>query len=309
MAAEMLGLRRLFGGMLPAIVAAMTFLAALALGGAEGASALARHWRAGAANTITVQVPRPAATILDTSGRAQPRRERVLAVLAATPGLSVRALGDDEVADLLRPWLGTGAEAMSMPLPAVIAVRLERADVDLPRLREALSAAASGTVAEAHDVWVRRLGLLARSLQSCALLVLALVAGLAGGVVAVATRAGLAARREAVEIVHGLGATDAMIGGRFARRAFWLGLTGGVGGLVLAVPVLLAMAILAAPFVPGSSVASLGVPAADPATLRAWVGVLPAALWGALACLPPAAALIGWAAARATVRAWLRRLP
>jgi hypothetical protein len=53
----------------------------------------------------------------------------------------------------------------------------------------------------------------------------------------------------------------------------------------------------------------LPVPAADPATWRAWTEVLPVALWIALAALPAAAAVIGWTTARLTVRTWLRRLP
>jgi cell division transport system permease protein len=309
-AGDMLGLKRVFRGMLPVIVAAMTFLAALALGGAEGAAALGRHWRGGAAATLTVQVPRPAATLADASGRALSRRDRALAVLRATPGLAeIRPLGDPEVADLLRPWLGQGAEAMSMPLPAVVAVRLAPEGADLAKLRDALAAAAPGSVVEAHDAWVRRLALLARSLETCALIALVLVAGLAAAVVAVATRAGLAARRDAVEIVHGLGATDGMIGFRFARRAGWLGLFGGTLGLALALPVILGLAVLAAPFTPGAAASTLPVPAADPVTVRAWLAVLPMQLWLALAALPLATAMIGWMAARATVRAWLRLLP
>ena len=57
-----LGLRRAFSDrLLPFLVAAMAFLAALALAGAEGAASLARHWREGAGTSLTVQVPRAGA--------------------------------------------------------------------------------------------------------------------------------------------------------------------------------------------------------------------------------------------------------
>lgn len=305
---DMLGLRGAFGRLLPLIVAAMTLLAALALGGAEGAAGLARQWRAGAAASMTVQVPRPAAVIMTPDGKTASRRDRVLAALRATDGVAeVRPLGDGEVADLLRPWLGQGAEALSIPLPGVIAVRLRPGALDLERLRAAIEAAATGSVAELHEPWVGRLSLLARSLESCALLTVLLVAGLAAAVVAIATRAGLSAREDAVAIVHGLGASDGMICGRFARRAFALALMGGMGGVVVALPVLLSLAAMTAPF----SHAAGGLPRldADPETLRAWITVLPITLWAAVAALPFAAGVIGWATARATVRAWLRRLP
>jgi cell division transport system permease protein len=87
-------------------------------------------------------------------------------------------------------------------------------------------------------VWIRRLSVLSRSLQACAGLALLLVAAVAAAVIAVATRAGLVARREAIEIVHGLGATDSYIAARFAGRATLLAATGGIAGAVIALPVL-----------------------------------------------------------------------
>src|SRR5437764_14983904 len=57
-----LGLKRaLSDRLLPSLVGAMAFLAALALAGAIAASALARHWQQGAGGIMTVQVPQPAA--------------------------------------------------------------------------------------------------------------------------------------------------------------------------------------------------------------------------------------------------------
>ena len=117
-----------------------------------------------------------------------------------------------------------------MPLPAVIAVRLADAGLEIDRLARRLDAAAPGTLVESHGLWIRRLSVLARSLQACAGVALLLVAAVAAAVVAVATRAGLAARRETIEIVHGLGATDGYIATRFARRATLLAAAGGGTG-------------------------------------------------------------------------------
>ena len=58
-----LGLRRaLSDRMLPFLVAAMAFLAALALAGWVGAASLAQHWQQGASSALTVQVPQPTGT-------------------------------------------------------------------------------------------------------------------------------------------------------------------------------------------------------------------------------------------------------
>ena len=56
-----LGLRRaLADRMVPFQIAAMAFLAALAIAGWMGAAVLTGHWESGAGSTLTVQVPTPA---------------------------------------------------------------------------------------------------------------------------------------------------------------------------------------------------------------------------------------------------------
>ena len=297
-----LGLRRAVADrILPFLVAAMAFLAALALAGWVGAASLARHWQEGAGAVLTVQVPRPGEPAAQDSGT---RVARVLAMLHGTPGISeARALTEEELGELLRPWLGAAAGRLAVPLPAVIAVRLAdpgtQGIMDLGPLAARLDAAAPGTLTESHGVWIRRLSVLARSLQACAGLALLLVAGVAAAVIAVATRAGLAARREAIEIVHGLGATDGYIAARFAGRATVLAAAGGTAGAILALPVLVTLASMAAPF-SGQSFAGDA-----PGVLAA----LPATLWLTLPGLPVAAAAIGFVTAQGTVRRWLRRLP
>ncbi len=293
-----LGLRRaLSDRLLPSLVAAMAFLAALALAGTIAASALAQHWQEGAGSVLTVQVPQPAAAASNGAGT---RLDRVVALLRATPGVALaRALDDNELATLLRPWLGSGSGRIALPLPAVIDVRLTDAALDTGRLLAHVEALAPGTLLESHDRWARRLAVLARSLQACAGLALAVVGFVAVAVIAVAVRAGLAARRDAIEIVHGLGATDGYIAGRFARRATLLASAGAGLGALAAVPVLLGLAGLAAPFT------------GQPADVGAagFANALPLALWLSLPALPVLAAAVGWLTAQSTVRQWLRRLP
>ena len=301
-----LGLRRAIGDrMLPLMVAAMTFLAALALSGAIAASDLARHWRWGASSVLTAQVPRPN----EPGAAGQTRMDRALTLLRGTPGVeSARVLGAAEMTELLRPWLGGGntqAGQTALPLPGVMEVHLADAALDTEGLARRLARDVPDALLESHGVWAARLAVLARSLQACAGLALAVVAGVAAAVVAVATRAGLSARREAIEIVHGLGATDGWIARRFASRATWLALLGGTAGAVAALPALLALAAVASPFLLGAGGSGVG----DAGEAGDMAGFLPDALWFALLGLPPGAALIGWATAQGTVRTWLRRLP
>lgn len=294
-----LGLRRAMAGpVLPLLVAAMALLAALAMAGWVGSSALARQWREGAESALTVQVPQPA----DPAAKGTTTRlAAAVAILTATPGVDfVHAMSDEELNTLLRPWLGTGAERLALPLPAVVAVRLARKDVDTVAIQRTLADAVPGSFLEDHGVWIQRLSALAFSLRACALLALCLVCAVAVAVIAVATRAGLAARRDAIEIVHGLGATDGFVAGRFASRATTLAGLGGLIGASMAVPVLIALTGLVAPFT-GTTV-SINSP-------EDALSVLSPTMWISVAMLPAATASIGFLTAQWTVRRWLRRFP
>jgi cell division transport system permease protein len=277
-----LGLRRaLAGWLLPGLVAAMALLAALALAGAEGAAALAARWERGAAAAVTVQIPDP-----------DPARMRLaIEALSAMPEVAeAREMDPARLTELLRPWLG---EAPALAVPGVIELRLANPRADPILVGDRLSAALPGALVEAHGLWVQRLATLAVSLQALAWAVLVLVALVAAAVVAVGTRAGLAARRDAIEVLHGLGARDGDIAGRFARRLGMLAAGGAVLGTIAAVPALALLIELAGPWT--------GVPRG--------VGTLAALPWPVLASLPAIAFLLGWGTAHFTVRRWLRRLP
>lgn len=289
-----LGLRRaLADRLLPGLVAAMALLGAVALGGAEGAAELARRWQGGAGSAVLVQLP---------ADTPVPRRDAALAALRALPEVvDARAMDRDRMAALLRPWLGDAPSPAALPLPVVIELRLASLPASPTALAARVAAAVPGGGAsvEAHGVWLARLAALARSLQGVAMAALLLVAGIAAAVVAVAVRAGIAARRQAIAILHELGATDADIAGRFARRVALLAGAGALAGTAVAVPVLAALAGLAAPLL-GGEAAALDGPDGLP-----WRG-LP---WTGLALLPAIGAAIGWLTAQVTVRRWLRLLP
>ncbi len=268
-----LGLKRaLADRLLPVLVAAMALLGALALAGAMAAASMSARWEGGAAAAIMVQVP-PA-----TDPHVAARR------LSALPGVAeATALDRARMADLLRPWLG---EATALPLPALIELRLMTL-TGAEELPARIQATIPGASVEAHGIWVARLLALSRAVQRLAWVMLALVVAIGAVMIVVTTRAGLAARRGTIVILHDMGATDRMIAGRFAARLAWLSALGGVIGAGAAIPLLMALGAMAAPLV--------GAAAAPP-----WIG---------LSVMPPAAALIAWGTAQLTVRQWLRALP
>ena len=281
-----LGLRRAMSDrLLQALIAAMALLACLTFAAARGVEALGERWRQGAEAAVTIQVPDPTRT----------RIALALGVLATLPEVAeANPVDPDRLAELLRPWLG---EQPNLALPGVIEVRLRNLDADVALIGDRVAEAVPGAVTEAHGLWVGRLAALAAAVRGVAYAALVLVGLIAVAVVAVATRAALSARQDSVAVLHQLGATDAEIAGRFARRAAALALGGGIVGVVVAVPAFFLLARLAQPF--GAEAISEGLAALPWASLP----------WADIALVPLVAGAIGWLTAQAVVRVWLVRLP
>lgn len=278
----------------PWLIALVVFLAALALAGLMAFADASQRWDRGLVGTLTVQVPDTSAA--NAQGRAQ-QQKRVAATvkaLRATTGVaSARALDEKETAALLEPWLGAGAYVESLPLPAIIDVKLDSgARINVAGLAEVLSAEAPGTTVDDHRRWTDRLVTILRAIEALAAVIVALVAVASVGTIVFATRSALAVHAETIELLHIIGATDGTIAQAFARQALALGLKGGVIGLA------------------GAVVAGAGIAVAF---ARLPVGLLPkiALTPGegvVLALVPVVVALIAAMTARATVLATLKRM-
>lgn len=294
--ADFLGVRAaLSGGLLPGLVGTMSFLAALALGGALACAHLAASWRGDAASALTIQVPQPDQP---DAGHNTTRLAAVQALLQADNSLSeLHVMGTAEVNHLMSPWLGGDVASLGLTMPAIITAQENQEGAAVSELVARLQQVSPGTFVKTGALWAKHVTALTTSLQACALAILVIVASVAIAVVAVVTRAGIAQLRENIDIVYSLGAQDADIAARFAGRATWLAFIGALCGTVLALPVLAWLAWLAAPFTNPLQPVSQG-----------WFSLSPVLL-GLSPLLPGGAALIGWVTAQTTVRGWLRRLP
>lgn len=274
---------------LPWLVAVMAFLAALAAAGALMLDDMVGRWESGVAHTLTVQVP-PAGEH-EADGK---RTAEVLAVLMATPGvIHAREIPAREVARLIEPWLGKVAVLADLPLPRLIDVNIdENSSLDTRALAERLQTTAAGTLVDDHGVWLQRLVRLVRSVELLAWVVVGLVGTVMGVTVVFTTRAGLAVHREVIEVLHLIGAQDSYIAGQFAHHAAGLGFRGGVLGVALATPTLMAIAWLS------TRLQSSLLPRLS---LAPWH-------WAVLIALPLLAWAVAWLTARLTVGRALRRV-
>ena len=277
------------GRFLPVIIALMVYLASLALVGAMVLSESISRWSGDLSASITVQ-------IAPVSGDGDDGAvERVLEVLRSVEGVArARALSVTELRGLLEPWIGSGGRVEDLPLPRLIDVTLEPGKrIDLDRLAESLAAAAPEVSLDDHSLWLDSLLRLGRSIRLVAAAVVLFIGAAAVAVVVFTTRAGLAVRRDAIEIMHVIGACDSYVADQFQRHTLMLGLRGGAIGLGLALATLFGLQQL----VRGVEVPLMGVLGLAPAT------------WVVLVVLPLAASLVATLTARVTVLRTLTRLP
>lgn len=213
------------------VIAIMTFVAALIVGSVGVVREAATHWRTDIVREVTIQV-RPVA------GRDL-AAEIGKAVEAArlTPGVvDARSLTRDETARLLEPWLGSGVELGTLPIPRLIVVRLDgKTEPDLPQLARALKSDVAGATLDDHRTWSARLASISDAIMIAGTSILVLVLFATTLSVSFATRGAVATNRSVVEVLHFIGARDSFIAGTFQRHFLAVGLKGAaVGGAAAA---------------------------------------------------------------------------
>lgn len=219
-------------GSLVFVVAVLCFLACVTALGVIAANRAASDWSNQLSEEATVIVrARPGETPDSAAAGAAEALAGVRGVAEA------RALEPEKAYDLVRPWLGDVADVEDLPVPRLVAVSLDQhRPATAGALEAALKAQGVDAIVDDHSLWlkdVRRSAGIARGMGTVVFL---LIAGAAGAVVAFATRAGLAAQRDVVEVLHLTGAEDrfisALFQARFARVAAVAGLIG-AGGAIL----------------------------------------------------------------------------
>jgi cell division transport system permease protein len=220
---------------LPWIIASMIYLAVVLLGIAAIAD--------GALNTYSMRARLVTVTIPAAEDPAAGERDvaRALDHLDGVPGVtSATPVADEELKDLIEPWLGDATGSSELPLPRLIDVTFDAtAELDLAELQRELREVAPGATLGIEAVSRNRAERLATFSRAWAgvLGVLMMLAILV--VVAWITRLSLDLHQQTVELLRFMGAPDGYVARQFERHALLNAVKGGIVGFVLAVVTLL----------------------------------------------------------------------
>ena len=207
------------------IVTIMTFLAALTAGAAVLVNEASRNWGSQIAREMTIQIK-------PSTGRDPETDVNAAARLAeAFPGVaSVRIFNQQESANLLEPWLGSGINLADLPIPRLIVVKPSAGKLDIAGLKARLQSSVPKAVLDDHRLWIERLTGMANALIALALVVFLLVMAAMTLAITFATLGAMAGTRDIIGVLHFVGAHDRFIAKEFQRHFFKLGLKGAVFG-------------------------------------------------------------------------------
>ncbi len=214
------------GRALIAVVAIMTFLAALTVGSIVLVRDAASHWRSDLSQEITIQIrAHDGKSIEDETARAA-------AIAKNFPGISdIRILNAQETGSLLEPWLGRGLDLGSLPVPRLIVARVvEDAEADISKLQAALKEQVPTATLDDHRGWTARMSAFSDGILLAGAAILFLVLSATVLSVVFATRSAVTGNRAIVEVLHFVGARDSYIANVFQRHFLLAGLKGAAAG-------------------------------------------------------------------------------
>jgi cell division transport system permease protein len=232
--------RSVAGRTLMFLIAIMTFLSCVTLGGVFLVQKSAIAWSSDVGREVTIQIKPVEGEDMDSNLRL------AVSLANATQGVaSARALTIEESQNLLKPWLGAGLDLSTLQIPRMIAVQLsDPQDADISKLETDLRSI-KGASLDTHAAWRDQLNTMAGTIVISGVLGLALIVVATVLAIIFATRGAMATNRDIVDVLHFIGASNSFIVNEFQGRFLSIGFRGGLLGGVAAILFFLAITLTA----------------------------------------------------------------
>lgn len=234
--------RNVAGRALVCVIAIMTFLSCLTLGGVTLVSDTASIWQTQIAREATIQIKPSEGLDMEAALIDAARITGDFAGITQT-----RIIDREATARLLEPWLGSGLNIDDLPVPRLIIVTIDQANPpDFGAIRAALSPRIPGLTLDDHRTWVDRLVTMANTTVTLGIAVLVLMLGATVLTVVFATRGAMAGNGHIIEVLHFVGAEARFIAREFRSHFLLTGMKGAAAGGAGAVIVFVAFSLWSA---------------------------------------------------------------
>jgi len=218
------------GNALMVVIAIMSFLACLTLGGVSMVRATASSWQSQISREITIQIKPDDG--LDMDKALTQARDLALTFVGTKDGT---IMDDAATARLLEPWLGSGLDLKELPVPRLVIITIDETNPpDFGAMRALIQEQIPQAFLDDHRTWVDRLVSMARTTVLIGTGILILVFSAMVLTVIFATRGSLSGNRHIVEVLHFVGAEAAFVAKEFQMHFLKISLKGSAVGGVLA---------------------------------------------------------------------------
>ena len=230
------------------IISIAVFIFAITLSGVLSINSILENWHQSILGSLTVQImPISDSNLEKAQAETLAYQDKAVEFLQTVDGiLKVTPLNDEQLKNLIHPWLGDGVNIDNLPIPRIIDVKLAAdADIDFLKLAQDLVIASPQASLDNHKLWLSKLIKFAGGLKLIASTILLLVTIISAGAIFYTTQMNLGLHRNIIEILHIIGAKDTYIAQQYAKRMAFLGLIGGLFGLLFAIPTIFFISSLA----------------------------------------------------------------
>lgn len=234
--------------LLPWIIAFMMLLTVLCACFALNINSIMQNWKHTQLNMVTLHMP-----IETTEDEKQlTQMEKKLKELAGV--MRINQLGEEDIRELLAPWLGSEPNSKLLPIPILLEVQLDKDIMTADTLRTWLNKEFPTVEMDDQEVWLHDFRQLITSAGWVATGMVLLIGAITSVIVVMSTRTELLLHRKTVYLLKELGAENHYITRQFNIKALWTSLQGALIGSAGGLIVLALFANLAesldAPFLP-----------------------------------------------------------
>ena len=218
----------------------MVFIATLILAVAIVVYTSVHSWTNNISGSLTVQIP----TYTD-DGKS---RESVLAndiemaltLLRSSEGITgATLLTDEQISNLMEPWIGHSEKINDLPLPKIIDVNVDPNNFpNIAQLKSDLYEQVPEAILDSHRASLDELVLFFKNMVHLIALVLFLILLTTALSIIYITKSSMSVHQKVIELIHMMGASDFYITIQFAIRSFKLTLIGSLIGFLLALPIM-----------------------------------------------------------------------
>lgn len=223
---------------LTALISLMSFLFVMSCAGSIILHQTAERWSTSLQNKISIEISSEQSDGIALNNREIKKEAyKIKKALENYKNVkTIKILQEEEIRDLISPWIGKNLELDGIPLPGIIAIELTTANLEIIKdLDQKIKQTSKYATLETYEDWLNDFLSFLNFLKTVALIIACMILAITVIALISAMHIRLALNKEDVKLLHLMGASDAYIARQFIPHNFFITLKGSVIGTLCAI--------------------------------------------------------------------------